>query len=63
MSFGFSDGIADMFRDDIFGGDVRRFIFRDIGDYLVTCTAHGPQERSHETVESAQEIADPMPPL
>jgi len=39
------------------------FIFRDIGDDLATCMAHGPQERSHETVESAQQIADPMPSL
>jgi len=52
-----------MLRYDIYGSDVGRFIFRDIGDYHATCTAHGAQERSHETVEGAQEIADPVPPL
>jgi len=52
-----------MFRDYIFGSDVRRFIFRNIGDYPTNLTAHVPQERSHETVESAQVIADPVPPL
>ena len=52
-----------MFGDYIFGSDVGRFIFRDIGDDLATCTAHVSQDRSHETVESAEEIADPMAPL
>jgi len=54
---GFCDGIADMFRYDIFGSDVGRFIFAYIGDYLATCPANSPQESSHETEESAQEIA------
>jgi len=52
-----------MFRYDIFGSDVGRFIFRYIGGDLATCTAHGPQEISHETKEGAQEIADPIPSL
>jgi len=55
--------MADMFRDNIFGSDIGRFNFRNIGDYPAACTANGPQERSHETVESAQEFADPVPPL
>jgi len=52
-----------MFRDYILGSDVGRFIFRNIGDYPATSTAHGPVVRSHETVESAQEFAGPVPPL
>jgi len=52
-----------MFRDDIFGIDVGRFIFRNIGDDLATCTAHSSQERSQETVESVHEITDSVPPL
>jgi len=63
MPCGFCDGIADMFRYDIFGSDVGRFIFRYIGDYLATSPAHGPQEWSHETEESAKKIADHMPSL
>jgi len=59
----FREGIADMFRYDIFGTEVWRFIFRYIGDYLATSTAHGQQESSHETVESAQEISHPMSSL
>jgi len=61
MSRGNCDGVAAMFRFDIFGSDVGRFILRYIGDDLATFTAHGPQKRSHETEEGAQEIADPMP--
>ena len=60
---GFCDGIADMFRDDNFGSNAGRITFRDIGDDLATCPANGPRERSHETVECAQEIADPVPQL
>jgi len=62
MPCGFCDGIADIF-SYIFGTDVGRFIFRYIGDDLATCTAHSTQERSHETVENAYEITDPMPLL
>jgi len=63
MPCGFCDSIADMFRYDIFGSDVGRLMFCYIGKNLATSMTHVPQESSHETEESAQEIADLMPSL
>ena len=50
---GFGEGIDDMFRYDILGTHVGWFIFRYNGDDLSTCTAHSPEERSHETEDIA----------
>ena len=47
----------------IFGTDVGRIIFHNVGDDLATCPTHGPQEGPDETEEGDKETADSMPSL